>query len=296
MKKIISKLSIFAFLFGCANFASAEYVRISLNKRNVYQSEVLLIQMISKSTAPFTVNFLGKKYGSFLMGEYQTALVGIDYQLKPGTYTLAVIYQIRPKFYLPARYLVRVKEKFPILKYSLPKRPKEEQERISGENEKIQEILNKPSKKLIYLKPFVWPVKPIKVNSEFGKLRCRDRIRNKKFNCRYHLGTDYRAAFDEDHSKPVGISAINKGRVVLTSDYLMDGKIIVIDHGNGISSGYLHLSKFLVNEGDWVKAGQKIAVAGKTGATEAVHLHLFIKMDNGKTLIDPHNFLQMIVK
>ena len=296
MKRIISKLSIFAFLFGCVNFASTEYVRISLNKRSVYQSEVLLIQMISKSTAPFTVNFLGKKHDSFLMGKCQTALVGIDYQLRPGTYTLAVIYQVRPKFYLPVRYLIRVKEKFPILKYSLPKRPKEEQKRIDTESDKIYEVLQKPSKKLIYLNPFILPVKPIKVNAEFGELRCRDRIGKKKFNCRYHLGTDYRAAFDEDHSQPAEISAINKGKVVLISDYLMDGKIIVIDHGNVIPSGYLHLSKFLVKEGDWVRAGQKIAVAGRTGATEAIHLHLFIKMDNGKTLIDPHNFLQIMDK
>ncbi len=301
MKIISLGLWVFFFLFAGTNFTSAEYIKVALNKKAVYQSEVLKIQLIRKSTETFTVNFLGRKYDSFLMGKCQTALIGIDYQLKPGTYTLAGVYQAGQKFYLPIRYLIRVKEKFPVLKYNPPQRPEAEQKKINQESEKTHQVSEKPSRKLVSLNPFVWPVKPIKanapkVNSPFGERRCRDRIGKRKFNCRYHLGTDYRAAFDEYHNKPVEICAINKGKVVLSDNQLMDGKIIVIDHGNGISSGYLHLSKFLVKEGDWVRAGQKIAVAGKTGATDAIHLHLFIKMDNGKTLIDPDKFLKMMVK
>lgn len=269
----------------------AEQIRITINKKIVYQSEVMKIQLVRKSTAPFSVNFLGRKHTSFLMGKYQTVLLGVDYQLKPGTYSITGVFEALPNFYLPIYYKVRVKEKFPKLKYYPPKRSEEEQQKINQESEKIHQVSQKPSKKLIYLNPFVQPVKPKKVNSPFGEKRCRDKIGKKKFNCRYHLGTDYRAAFDENHSKPVEISAINKGKVILVDNHLMDGKVIVIDHGNGISSGYLHLSKFLVKEGDWVKAGQKIGIAGKTGATEAIHLHLFIKMDNGETLIDPQKFL-----
>ena len=101
------------------------------------------------------------------------------------------------------------------------------------------------------------------------------------------MGTDYRAAFDEGRSRPAAIFAINDGRVVLTKDHLINGKLMVLDHGNGITSGYLHLSKFLVKQGQWVRVGQKIGIAGRTGATEAIHLHLFIKMDYGKTAVDP---------
>ena len=296
MNRISLGLCAFFFLLAGVNSVSAETIKITLNKKVVYQSEVLKIQLIRKSTEPFFMNFLGRKQDSFLMGKYQTVLIGIDYQLKPGTYSLTGVFQAGPKFYLPIHYKIRVKEKFPKLKYQPPERPETEQARINQESKKTRQVSQKPSRKLVSLNPFVWPVKPIKVNAKFGERRCRDRIGKRKFNCRYHLGTDYRAAFDRYRSQPVKIFAINKGKVILTDDHLMDGKIAVIDHGNGISSGYLHLSKLLVKEGDWVKAGQKIGIAGKTGATEAVHLHLFIKMDNGKTLIDPDNFLQTMVK
>lgn len=272
----------------------AEQIKVTINKKTVYQSEVMKIQVIRKSTAPFSINFLGRKHESFLMGKYQTVLLGVDYQLKPGTYSLTGVFEASKNFYLPIYYKIRVKEKFPKLKYQPPKRNEEERQRINRESEKTRQVSQEPSRKLVFLNPFVRPVRPVKINASFGEQRCRDRIGRKKFNCRYHLGTDYRAAFDEDHNQPVKISAINKGKVILISDHLMDGKILVIDHGNGISSGYLHLSKFLVKEGDWIKRGQKIGVAGKTGATEAIHLHLFIKMDNGKTLVDPEKFLRLL--
>lgn len=274
----------------------AEQVKITINKKTAYQSEVIKIQAIRKSTAPFSINFLGRKHESFLLGKYQTVLLGVDYQLKPGTYSLTGVFEASRNFYLPIYYKIRVKEKFPKLKYSPPKRPEKEQAQINKEAEKKRAVLERIDYRPDSMRRFAWPVQPVVVNANFGEKRCRDRTMWKRFNCYYHRGTDYRAAFDFFHQRPEPIRAINNGRVVLIESRVIDGKTIVIDHGYGISSEYLHLSKFSVKEGEIVKCGQIIGIAGKTGATDAIHLHLTIKMDNGKTLIDPDNFLQIMVK
>jgi len=294
MKRIVS--ATLFFLFSICSWCGAEQLRVNINKRTVYQSEVLKIQLIKKSSTPFSVHFLNRKHESFQMGKYQTVLIGVDYQLKHGTYSLTGVYQVAPNYYVPIPYVIRVKQKFPKLKYIPPKRDESEQQRINEEAEQKEKALEEKSPHRSAMEYFVRPIRPIKINAPFGERRCRDRVKGKGINCRYHLGVDYRAAFDEARRKPVAVAAINSGRVVFVGDHLTDGKIIILDHGNGISSGYLHLSKFLVKRGDKVMRGQKIGIAGETGATDAIHLHLFMKMDNGKTMIDPENFLRLLSK
>src|SRR3989344_5018989 len=133
------KAGVFLFLMHLPSFSFADHARMVINKIKVEQAETIKIQLIRKSTQPFSVNFLGRRHESFLMGKYQTALIGIDYQLKPGTYTLVGVYEDNPKFFLPIRYSVLVKERFPILKYSPPKRSEEEQKKINQESGKTYE-------------------------------------------------------------------------------------------------------------------------------------------------------------
>ncbi len=275
---------------------NAEQLRAKINKTILYQSEIIKLQLIKKSSAPFSVHFLNRKYDSFQMGKYQTVLIGIDYQLKPGTYSLTGVYQVGPNYYVPIPYVIRVRQKFPKLKYIPPKRDELEQRRINEEADQKESVLKEKSYRRERVENFSRPIRPVKINAPFGEKRCRDRVKGKLVNCRYHLGVDYRAAFDEARSQPVAVAAINSGRVTFVGDHLADGKIIILDHGNGISSGYLHLSKFLVKQGDWVRRGQKIGIAGKTGATDAIHLHLFVKMNNGEAVIDPEKFLNFLSK
>lgn len=285
------------FLLGMCSVCDAEQIKVHISKTGVYQSEVIKMQLIKKSSTPFSVHFLDRKYESFQMGKYQTVLVGIDYQLKPGTYSLTGVYQIAPNYFVPFPYVVRVKRKFPKLKGNVSqKRSASEQQRINEESAQKERVLQGKSYRRGIMSSFTHSVVPVKINAPFGEKRCRDRVKGGWINCRYHLGVDYRAAFDAEHSKPVGVAAINSGKVIFVGDHLADGKIIMLDHGNGISSGYLHLSKFLVKKGDWVRRGQKIGIAGKTGATDAIHLHLSLKMDNGKTTVDPEKFLKLLSK
>ena len=61
------------------------------------------------------------------------------------------------------------------------------------------------------------------------------------------------------------------------------GKLIVINHGNGIQTYYAHCSELLVSKGDTVTVGQQIAKVGSTGRSTGPHLHFEIRL-NGSAL------------
>lgn len=67
------------------------------------------------------------------------------------------------------------------------------------------------------------------------------------------------------------------------------GKLVIINHGNGVETYYGHCSSLNVSVGQKVEAGDKIAVVGKTGAATGYHLHLEIHI-NGKA-VNPQNYI-----
>jgi len=86
-----------------------------------------------------------------------------------------------------------------------------------------------------------------------------------------HQGLDFRA--------PAGtpVAAVNRGRIILARPLFFEGNCVVIDHGQGLLTLYLHLSKFLIKEGDTVEKGQEIALSGGTGRATGPHLHLAVR-------------------
>ncbi len=87
-----------------------------------------------------------------------------------------------------------------------------------------------------------------------------------------------------------GIDIINKtgtpifapavGVVSFTGIRTGYGKYLIIDHGYGVSTGYGHLDSILVDEGDRVKRGEKIALMGNTGRSIGTHLHYEVRINN----------------
>ena len=78
-----------------------------------------------------------------------------------------------------------------------------------------------------------------------------------------------------DMAAPVGtpIHAPADGVVSISGDYYLDGGFTLIDHGQGVSTSYLHQSKRLVKAGEAVKRGQTIGLIGATGRATGPHLH-----------------------
>jgi hypothetical protein len=78
-----------------------------------------------------------------------------------------------------------------------------------------------------------------------------------------------------DMAAPTGtpIRAPADGVVAISDDYYLDGGFTLIDHGQGVSTSYLHQSKRLVKAGEVVKRGQRIGLIGATGRATGPHLH-----------------------
>ena len=99
----------------------------------------------------------------------------------------------------------------------------------------------------------------------------------------YHRGQDYAGAAGSSVTAPAA------GRVALvgtvSQGFRVHGNVIGIDHGQGVVSIFMHLSRINVQEGDFVKAGQKIGAVGSTGASTGPHLHWGLYV-NGQS-VDP---------
>jgi len=95
-----------------------------------------------------------------------------------------------------------------------------------------------------------------------------------------------------DISAKVGtpIYAADGGKVIFSGTQNGYGKMIVIDHGNGLQTAYAHNSKNLVSAGQRVHKGQKIAEVGNTGRTTGPHLHFEVRK-NG-TPVNPLKYVK----
>ena len=86
-----------------------------------------------------------------------------------------------------------------------------------------------------------------------------------------------------------GFSPIASGTVVYADWKGSYGKLIIIDHGNGVQSYYGHCNELYVSVGDEVDSSDIIGAVGSTGNSTGPHLHLEIRINN--TPVNPQNYL-----
>jgi murein DD-endopeptidase MepM/ murein hydrolase activator NlpD len=89
----------------------------------------------------------------------------------------------------------------------------------------------------------------------------------------FHEGIDFPA----ERGTPVVAAA--SGKVIESGLHPQYGKILAIDHGNGLVSRYAHASEVFVNEGDLVVRGQRVATVGSTGRSTGPHLHFEVRLN-----------------
>jgi murein DD-endopeptidase MepM/ murein hydrolase activator NlpD len=100
-----------------------------------------------------------------------------------------------------------------------------------------------------------------------------------------HGGVDLRGSIGAPVQAPA------PGRVALTLDSYFSGLMVLLDHGQGLISGYRHLSEIMVKEGDMVIQGQIIGRVGASGRVTGPHLHFDIHLKNAT--IDPLEFVRL---
>jgi murein DD-endopeptidase MepM/ murein hydrolase activator NlpD len=99
-----------------------------------------------------------------------------------------------------------------------------------------------------------------------------------------HTGIDLRG----DTGDPVRVTA--NGRVTRAGWAGGYGNMVEVDHGNGLSTRYGHMSKIEVKVGDRVKIGQTIGRIGSTGRSTGPHLHYETRIDDKP--VNPQKFLR----
>ena len=126
--------------------------------------------------------------------------------------------------------------------------------------------------------PSARPVHSGYVSSQFG-------FRRDPFNgsVRMHKGIDF--------AGPIGteIYSVGGGVVSFTGEKSGYGTAVEIDHGDGLTSRYAHLSAAKVSEGQVVKKGDLVALMGNSGRSTGPHLHLEV-LKNGEQ-VDPREYL-----
>ena len=116
--------------------------------------------------------------------------------------------------------------------------------------------------------------RPGRVTSGFGKAReYNGQVRGR------HNGTDFAGGIGTP------IRATNRGVVAIVDTFYLGGRVVYLDHGAGLTSAYLHLSRADVAVGDTVERGEVIGRVGATGRVTGPHLHWIVRY--GGVTVDP---------
>jgi murein DD-endopeptidase MepM/ murein hydrolase activator NlpD len=215
------------------------------------------------------------------------ALAGVSLETTPGKYALELS-GARNGGQVPATFSTKfaiAQAKYPKIKVALTvekkfTEPTDEQKAQITEGQKVkQDYLNRVTPEREWSGGFTAPAEAA-ISDVFGSQRIFNGVAQSP-----HLGLDFRV--------PSGtpVAAMNDGTVVLARPLYFEGNFVVIDHGQGLLTLYLHLSEFKVNEGGRVKRGQIIGLSGGTGRATGPHLHVAVRWQG--TYLDPGRLMQL---
>jgi murein DD-endopeptidase MepM/ murein hydrolase activator NlpD len=238
--------------------------------------------MIELEAMPASATLDGKTLPVFTYQGKPTVLLGVDLKKTPGTYPLLITKKDGSKETREITVLPRDTYEAPL---GIPEKlggntTSSAQTLVSSLSKENAILANlRTGTKAFWTKPFVSPIQKPIVTDPYGYTR--DTVGYQIA----HKGTDFRASIG------TSVYAMNRGVVRLVRNSPVYGKEIVVDHGFGIQTLYMHLSKIQVNTGELVLPGQLIGKSGDTGYAEAPHLHISVKVQ--KISIDPEAFLEL---
>ena len=194
------------------------------------------------------------RQGVFVLGFGRDALLEQSFRVvTPDGSTIVHTLKLKPRTYREQRVAGIDR------KYVAPAR--EVMERIRSEARMVQEARANNSEREEFLRGFDWPVTG-RITGVYGSRRVYNDVPG-----RPHYGLDVAA--------PTGtpVKAPASGWVRLAEDDLYySGGTIIIDHGHGLTSSFLHLSEVQVKSGEEIKRGQVIGAVGSTGRSTGPHL------------------------
>lgn len=218
----------------------------------------------------------GKWLGHEVFFSYDAAartwygIAGVSLETRPGLYPLLLNGAAARGSQISFQAKLRVRPaKYRSVSITVSKQftePSREQlERINQEKTVKQELFQRMAPEREWSGQFRPPV-DAPISDVFGTRRT--------FNGKVqsvHQGLDYAVP------QGTAISALNQGTVLLARPLFFEGNCVVLDHGQGLLTLYLHLSEIEVKEGDSVARGQQIGLSGGTGRATGPHLHIAVR-------------------
>lgn len=256
---------------------------ITISPREIFQGDPALVVIEGAKLEDISkLMWNGTRVPIFIYGGKPSALLGIDLYARVGTSTIVATLKrggsVANKFVIASRKKITIPLGIP---EKLGGNTKVAQDKLVATLSKENAILAKVKTTPLPLwgGSFGFPLKDKEVIDAYGYSRSTGSYFIP------HKGTDFRAATGTP------VFAINDGTVRLAREFTIYGKTVAIDHGGGVVSLSMHLSKMQVNVGQRIKQGDLIGLSGDSGYALGPHLHLSVRL-NGVS-IDPMKFFAL---
>lgn len=235
----------------------------------VSPGDLFLVRIAPGEAVPAAVEFLGESYPPLRRPGLEEAffLLGLDLDTPAGPQGLVLRFPGGGEARLATTVVPRA---FPEERLSLPAAmvtpPPELSARIAREQELAAAVYRTSAAGQLWTGGFR-PAVDGKASGNFGRRRILNGLPRSP-----HAGQDYAAAAGTP------VRAIGGGVVRLCGDFYYSGLTVLVDHGAGLVSQYLHLERIEVREGDTLDAGAVVGRVGSTGRATGPHLHLGLRL------------------
>ncbi len=242
------------------------------------QGETVVIK-ISNEVKPVKVMYDAQEVPLFAYQGGYRALVPIAFATKAGAHKLVITFEDQTTY---EKTLTVRPGVFTVINLPVPEKlnltPKQLTQSLATSNTQINKDLETKTPEIYFTSGFGLPLYDNRnIGSTYGETR--------------KTGTEVTHHYGVDFTAKVGtpVAVINDG--VVQKAYLdsIYGNSVIVDHGQGIATLYLHLNSMSVRPGQKVKKGTIIGTVGQTGYASGPHLHLSLKV-NGIS-IDPLKFV-----
>jgi murein DD-endopeptidase MepM/ murein hydrolase activator NlpD len=279
---MINLISFSLILLSTLSFSSAYHI---VTPATVRQGDPLHVFILGEDSGKIIqIQFKGEKVWPFILEHKPHAIFGIGLNEKPGIQTIYFT-DITSSSTITRNVEVVTRAK-PVTEFSIPAtlggNTKQGEQRVTEGIATENEVLNILPSHIgrLWKERFGYPLAKNTVTDTYGYTRVTGKTTV------LHKGVDFKA--------PVGtpVYAMNRGVVRLVRHFSVYGNTVVIDHGEGIMTFYMHLSTAVVDQGKVIEKGTLIGYSGKTGYANGPHLHVSVKVS--KQSVDPLLFMRYV--
>ncbi|MBI2096106.1 MAG: M23 family metallopeptidase [Candidatus Taylorbacteria bacterium] len=272
------KMIILTTLFFLTVGETAAAPEVKIINPSPYPGDIVIVDLMNPNTASGT--FDGSPLKFFSYGKMMRSIFPIPVTKRAADYKLNVESYGSP----PVEIVITVRPKiFPRLALGVPKKlettPKGLVQKIVASKRGVESAFQRETPVWLATTGFGLPLAVNRLGSPFGEMRITgsQTIR--------HLGADFRGRTGTK------VYAIGAGLASVAGFDEIYGNHVILDHGFGVFSFYLHLNQMLIKTGEFLKRGTPIGTIGETGYATGPHLHLTLKVKG--VSVDPVRFVTL---